>query len=323
MLEIIIFSKAKKISMMKQDEPSSQFVYDVFISYSTDPDYQLSRKIDRFLESFHKIKTDNDVKLKPLSVCRDGSDFNLHSLKKQASKSSQSDDSLKNVLVHYLQQSEYLLVLCSGNTALSEYVRFEIDWFIQNKGVDFILLAVTEGSNIKEEEAKIFSEKIIQQKLQTKIFYDLRGFKKESKKWKKVRDHEEELTNVAAFLNHETSGRILPLWRKEERKKLKKQRYIGVVAALIFLGFAIIAFFLRENAIRNEKVAVENLRKYKKEQFQRNMRNGLVYFNAKEYLFARKEFLAAESVITQYPDDSLLAGQKDTVSILLQKCVIK
>ncbi|MEO5999699.1 MAG: TIR domain-containing protein [Chitinophagaceae bacterium] len=304
---------------MEEQLVTSETTFDLFISYSNDPDYQLSRKIEAFLESFHKLKTPKDVILKVLLACRDGSDFSLHSIKKQAAETARSDDFVEDVLVQYLQRSEYLLVLCSRKAALSKYVQLEIDWFIKNKGIDHVLLAVTEGNNLKEEEKEIFSENILQHKLHTKIFYDLRGFKKEAKGWQKVRDHEEELTNVAAFLNKETSGKILPLWRREERKKLKKQRYIGIAAALVFLTLAIVAFFQRQTAVRNEKIALDNLKSFKKEQFQRNMRNGKAYFDAREFLFARKEFMNADSIIQQYPDDSSLVSQRGTLKRFLQQ----
>lgn len=305
---------------MEDQTTSAAFTYDLFISYSNDPDYQLSRKIEAFLESFHKLKTPDDVKLKTLAICRDGSDFSLHAVKKQAALKSNSEDYVEDVLVEYLRQSQYLLVLCSKKAALSKYVQVEIEWFLKNKGPDSIILGLTEGNNVKEEEHELFSASIIQYKLHQKIFYDLRGFKKEAKQWLKVRDAQEELTNIAAFLNNETSGRILPLWRRDERKKLKRQRYLGVAASIIFLGLAIVAFFQRQVAVKNEHIALENLKSFKKEQFQRNLRNGMVYYSAKEYSFAVKEFKAADSIINQYPDDPLIKSQATTIRELIKEC---
>jgi len=62
------------------------------------------------------------------------------------------------------------------------------------------------------------------------------------------------------------------------------------------------------------------LKDFKLEQFQRNMRNGLVYFNATEDSFARVEFLQAKSIISEYPEDSLLKSQKFILDDLLEKC---
>jgi WD40 repeat protein len=230
---------------------SSEFQHDLFISYSTDPDYIVSQKIEGFLERFHKLKVPEGITLKQLRVCRDGSDFSIRKLREQTP----DEGNVKNTIAYYLHQSRYLLVLCSRNAALSEYVSFEVNWFIKNRGADSILLAITEGDN--PTESKLFSEKIIQHGLHTDVFFDLRGFKKNAKNWRKVRDQEEELTNIAAFLNGETSGRILPVWQRSERKKLQRQRYAGLFLALVFLGLAITAFIQRRTAIA-QKVIVQN-----------------------------------------------------------------
>jgi WD40 repeat protein len=240
-----------ELTEIKEGTPV-KFEYDLFISYSTDPDYQLSRRIESFLESFHKIKFPEGVKLKSLAVCRDGSDFSLHAIKKKAMQHHEKDY-VNLVLEHYLQKSQYLLVLCSRNAALSSYVRFEIAWFLKNKGADYILLAVSEGNNFKEEKLEIFPADILKHNLQTKPFYDLRGFRKESKTWNTVRNHREELINLAAFLNDQTSGKILPLWRTEEVKKLKRQRLLIGAAALVLLIVALLAIFQRSDAIRQRR----------------------------------------------------------------------
>ena len=300
-------------------ETSHVFTYDLFISYSNDPDYNLSRKIEAFLESFHKLRTPVEIKLNPLSVCRDGSDFSLHSIKKQSPDTPEGLDFVKSNLIGYLRQSRYLLLLCSKNSTISDYVQFEINWFLENNGVDSILLAVTEGDNIQAELASLFSPIILQNKIHTKPFYDFRGFKKTSKNWKKVRNHDEELTNLAAHLNNETSGRILPVWRREEQKKIKRQRYIGVMAAIVFLVLSVVAVFKWQEAVSNKNQALESLNKLGKEQFRRNMRNGVIFLEAEEFTFALKEFLAADSIISKYPTDNYLLSQKDTISHLIKR----
>ena len=37
------------------------FKYDLFVSYSTDPDYKLVHKLESFLESFHQLKTPKEL----------------------------------------------------------------------------------------------------------------------------------------------------------------------------------------------------------------------------------------------------------------------
>ena len=47
----------------------------LFLSYSTEPDYDLARTLESGLETFHQLPTPNDLVLPPLAVCVDGSDF--------------------------------------------------------------------------------------------------------------------------------------------------------------------------------------------------------------------------------------------------------
>ncbi len=165
--------------------------FDLFISYSMDPDYQLSRRVENFLEGFHKVKLSSDVQLKPLQVCRDGSDFSLHKIKKEAPDDKQHFDFVQQVLIDYLSKSKFLLLLCSKNASRSKYVNFEVNWFIQNKGLDKVLLAVTEGEDLAGSTEQVFPLPVLTNKLQTAIYYDFRGFKKEAKRWIKVRQFEE------------------------------------------------------------------------------------------------------------------------------------
>lgn len=265
--------------MGTEKDESVEAQYDLFISYSTKPDYALSRKVESFLESFHRLKTPEGIKLKPLSVCRDGSDFSLHSISKDKPESSQQNAQIQTVLADYLQQSRYLLVLCSRNSAISEYVRFEIEWFIQNKGLGAVLLGVTEGENVREQATEIFSPALIQHKLHSKIFYDFRGFKNESKHWQKVRDYEEELTNLAAHLNGQTSGKILPLWQREEAKKRKKRLFItGVaLAVLIIMGLLFGYSYFQRRSESRDRIALHLWDQSQAAQTKKNNTSALLY----------------------------------------------
>ena len=70
---------------------SNEFEFDLFLSYSTAPDYELGRKAESFLESFHNLIVDDRYTLKPLQICRDGSDFELHQILEDA-KASEEDN---------------------------------------------------------------------------------------------------------------------------------------------------------------------------------------------------------------------------------------
>ncbi len=156
----------------------SIFKYNAFLSFSTNPDYRLSQKVESFLETFHRLRTPTEIQLEKLEICRDGSDFQMHG----TSNRTNNEDNIYLMLEDYLKLSEFLIVLCSSKTPYSAYVKYEIEWFIRHKGQENILLAVTEGRNPSLRPELIFPDVIIQHQLHKKPFYDLRGFKKKEVK---------------------------------------------------------------------------------------------------------------------------------------------
>jgi hypothetical protein len=273
-----------------------------------------------------------------LSICRDGSDFSLVSLKKQAGKTSNPEEYINEILIQYLDKCRYMLVLCSSNSAKSKYVAFEIKWFIENKGVDNILLAISEGENIDDQREVLFHPIILEHGLDKKPFYDFRSFKSNSKKWQKVRDSDEELTNLASHLNDNTSGKILPLWRRELTKKVRRQRLIFGMIALFFAVVSIVAFVQWQKAGKNEKLAIanmdkatrnadtakrneqtakENLKKYLVEQFQRNIRNGEGLRRGREDSLAYIQYQKADSIAGLYPEALIILSKREELNTAL------
>ncbi len=224
--------------------------FKAFISYSTDPDYKLSQRVESFIETFHKLKTPPGITLKPVQVCRDGSDFSIQNAKRDATGS--PDGVVERLIETYLAQSEYLVVLCSTHTPRSRFVEFEINWFLKHRDWDHILLAVTEGDNPAANPVEVFPAAVIENGLHTKPFYDLRGFRtREAAHWTKVRDSEEECANLAAFLHDGgTSGRLLPIWQREAVRKARRQRLVFAGTTIVFAAVAGIALWQRTVAVK-------------------------------------------------------------------------
>ena len=209
--------------------------YDAFLSFSTNPDYKLSQKIESFLETFHQLKTPRGIQLNKLEICRDGSDFSLHNY----SNSNNKNEVIKRMIETYLTKSKYLVVLCSSKTPTSEYVKFETEWFLKNKGSENILLAISEGDDPIQNSKEIFPEIVIQNQLHLRPFYDFRGYKKKQvKHWQKIRDFEEELTNLAAHLHGDSSGQLMPLWHREKLRKLRNQHLVVSIVASFFYHYS-------------------------------------------------------------------------------------
>lgn len=56
-------------------ERDRDFEFAAFISYTTDPDYRLARRVESFIEAFHTQTRSSGLEIEPLQGCRDGSDF--------------------------------------------------------------------------------------------------------------------------------------------------------------------------------------------------------------------------------------------------------
>lgn len=199
-------------------DPQTAFEYDLFLSYATEPDYRLARQVEAFLEAFHELPA-KSVALRKLEVCRDGSDFSI-----PRAARTEPDHAVRDLIVAHLERSHYLLVLCSTRAPKSPYVAFEIDWFLQNRGDDAILLAITEGEDPARAPESVFPTAILERKLHARPFHDFRGQRKrQARKWKKVRDFEEQMTAVAAFLHDDTAGRLLPLWQQAALRSARRR----------------------------------------------------------------------------------------------------
>jgi hypothetical protein len=216
-----------------------------FISYSTDPDYRLSRRIESFVEDFHRQKFASTISLPPIQVCRDGSDF----IAQRARASLPADQSIRTLIERYLDESEYLVVLCSAKACASKWVAAEIEWFLAHRGADRVLLVVSEGRDPAANPAEVFPKPILDAGLHHEPYYDLRGFRgRQSRSWIKVRDSDEELVNLATRLHGETSGNIMPLWHRETLEKARRERVRFGGLALLFALIAGIALWQRNVA---------------------------------------------------------------------------
>jgi hypothetical protein len=215
--------------------------FDVFLSYCTDPDYRLARRVHSYLEAFHNQGLLKAESLSPLHVCRDGSAFAIADIQRRTA-SSDPTDPVRQILQAYLSISRYLLVLCSNSAPHSEFVAFEIDWFLRHRGPGWILIAVTEGDP-QQDPSVVFPAPILDANLHKRPFYDFRGFRtRSSRQWKKVRDFDEELARVAAHLNNDTIGRLLPLWQQEQQLAARRKRrwLLGGVVTLLSMLFLLL-----------------------------------------------------------------------------------
>ena len=86
----------------------------------------------------------------------------------------------------------------------------------------------------------MFPSAILEAHLHKRQYYDLRGFHtRSSRQWRKIRDFDEELARLAAHLNNDTVGRLLPLWKQEREQGTRRKRrwmLLSVVSLLTLLS---------------------------------------------------------------------------------------
>lgn len=224
--------------------PSPPFEYDAFLSYSTDPDYHLARDLESFLETFHELPRTADMGVRPLRVCRDGSDFRVPRNARSASEIASASE----IITRHLERSEYLVVICSQNAALSPWVLFECNWFLEHRGASRILLCVSEGADPKVDDASLFPEPLKAAGLPGQIWFDLRGLNgRRAKKWEKVREYDDERVRIAAELLGVAAGEIRPVWLRERERLARRDtvRRRSVLGGLTFLALTAVFFFAR------------------------------------------------------------------------------
>ncbi|HYJ89381.1 MAG TPA: TIR domain-containing protein [Pyrinomonadaceae bacterium] len=217
------------------------FQYDAFISYSTGGNYNQARKVEAFLESFHKALAPAGVSIKQMQICRDGSDFKLP-LKRDATLA--ENDPVWNVIAGELSKARYLIVLCSPESRRSEWVSKEISWMVDHRGLDCILPAVTKGTDPAQSPDECFPAQLSAAGLhKARLWYDLRSWGNTPVAGK-VRDAEDELVRLASDLldwDAAQNGQLAPLWLREQLKRRRRQATLAIgVAAVLILAAALV-----------------------------------------------------------------------------------
>ena len=226
--------------------------FDCFLSYSTDPDYKLVSKVEKFLESFHKNfskRQQQELGIRPLQVCVDESDLEFEVV----AEGSDISDPITQAIERGLGLSKWLIVFCSKNAMGSTWVSDEISWWESNFGTGRIKLVLTDPD---EQVKGLFSSQIQRLELADHPWIDLRGWKTRKTKSDKVRDSYEQLVQLASLLQDppRTKGELWPAWKREYDRK--NRRKLVMFLSLIVLSFLSIAgglglqhWFLRSRAI--------------------------------------------------------------------------
>ena len=119
------------------------FTYYAFISYSH-KDQKIAKKLQKWLEHYRL----------PSNVLKSNSDFPKKLSPIFIDESDLGGGTLKTSLQETLESSNYLILICSPNSAKSEYVNDEVDYFIKLGRVDHIIPLIIDGIPNSDDPSK-------------------------------------------------------------------------------------------------------------------------------------------------------------------------
>ncbi len=216
----------------------AEYAHHLFISYARQPDRPLAKRIESFLEGFHRTlrmphpEAGASQAPEPLRVCVDGSDFVLPAPDATGAVRSRDIDA---VICEHLAQCRELLVLCSERAAASAFVEREVAWFLEHRGEAYVRVALTEGNDPLLEPERYFPRALVERGFAKRACYDLRGFRqREAKTWNRVDELDREMVRLAGDLLGKPAGTLFPTWLREQQLRRARNRWAwGTVAASI------------------------------------------------------------------------------------------
>jgi WD40 repeat protein len=211
-------------------------LYDAFFSYATDPDRDIVREVEIFLESLGENPLVAQKYRRSLEICVDGSDFRRPRRVAEASPLA--------LIRAYLAQSRALVVFTGPRSARHPWVTLELDWWLEHRNADPVFVVVSHGQDPKGQREASFPPKVLTEGLDANVWFDFRG----ARRWSRgdaigVRSYEEERLRLAAALigTDVSAADLIAGWRSAAAVARRRRRLINaglgaVVAALVTIG---------------------------------------------------------------------------------------
>lgn len=121
--------------------PPKGFVFDGFVSYSTDPDSSLVGLVEGIIEGFHRRPGIARDLVKELSLCVDGSDF----IYKPQLPNVSTTEVIGDVIKENLRASRCLVVFGGPSTRNHTWINQEIRWWREDRPNAPVYFALTHG----------------------------------------------------------------------------------------------------------------------------------------------------------------------------------
>lgn len=303
--------------------------FDAFISYSHKDCGSIAAAIQNGIQTigrpWYQLKRN-------LNVFRDETNLNV-------------TPELWTKITEALDNSQYFILFASPLAAQSKWVCDEISYWFSKKddtgkplSLDTIIIVQAQGDiewdNINNDFdwfiTTCLPQDIVSKKfVRTPYWIDLRSYVKESEKGKTI-DHKSAgfttaMTKIIGAITNVDPWKI----ESNELKAQRNSKRIRGLMASVFFALSIVIFLLYQNAdkqkeiaIDSEKKAIENLKLFKLEEFNRNLRNGKIYIGAGEYRLAKEVLESARKTLLEPLCDTIaeIKKEKNTVSSLIHIC---
>lgn len=252
--------------------------YDAFATYATDPDRDLVRDVETFVEGLHRDRLMPKEFRTALAMCVDGHDFQIPRPGPGTSRT--IDDLMHDVVCAYQAASRCLVVFTGERSRGHRWINDEIRWWRKRPDAGPIYLAITHGQLHVGPYDQFNLQNVTPLALQdsdasvSPIWFDLRGYysrrawprtlgrklerevRRDSGTWIKVRDYEEERFRLAAqILAHRVEKTLsqedlIPAWQAAFRLKRRVRRtVIGSAVAAIAIAAAVTDRLVQERKV--------------------------------------------------------------------------
>lgn len=250
--------RSKLVAAVARAAPeASPYAYDAFATYATDPDRDIVRALEAFIESFHLRPSLPDAMRHELELCLDGRDFIIP---RRLRDNARDPQAISDIVEAYMRRSRALLVLCGPLSRDHRWINHEVRWWLTNRPADPIYFALTHGSSNREED--IMPPALLDAGGgDLAIYFDLRGFYQQrlwhrpwaSERatelrrgivdWQNVRPFPEEAVKIVARLLSDALGGsfsvndIQSAFEEDQRRNARRRRLAAGIAALGVMGF--------------------------------------------------------------------------------------
>lgn len=249
--------KEKKEKAPKKDSITAGqlYQYDAFISYRhIQPDKAIAENLHKQLESFKLPKNVNaslaNGHTRIERVFRDEDELPIAS-------------SLEDAIVTALQNSEWLIVICSPRILESAWCRLEISTFIRLHGRDHVLAVLVEGEPDEAIPEELLYEETttynalgvpeVTRKRVEPLACDIRD-KSTKKMVKNLESQKLRLLAKMFNLNYDDLRQ-----RHREKAMKRKLRLVSIAAAILFVIFLVAAVGFIAVYLQNQKINEQNI----------------------------------------------------------------